>query len=291
MRNPTPRRGFTLIELLTVIAIIAILTAILFPVVAAVRESARASSCMSNLHQLYVSATAYKMDEGAYPPALMGYAEAHIPDATVPGGIRAEYYLQGTHSPAQIARPDRIIRGFLYNEQIKDSRVFRCPDNTPLTQTAAITVAYYPPKPPNWPAAYQWIGDRLTSLGCPSDANGVMDCWYEVPASDPRYLQPKYFYLWDSYDIGPRVLANGTRVAGVYDRHYTPDWTGITGATDMTAQLKYANPPADKTMLAWCTWHAAVAKVPTYTSITIAGNARKTDGKLILNHGANYFNQ
>jgi len=46
------KSGFTLIELLVVIAIIAILAAILFPVFAKARESARAASCKSNLKQI-----------------------------------------------------------------------------------------------------------------------------------------------------------------------------------------------------------------------------------------------
>jgi prepilin-type N-terminal cleavage/methylation domain-containing protein len=45
-------RGFTLIELLVVIAIIAILAAILFPVFAQARESARQTTCASNMNQL-----------------------------------------------------------------------------------------------------------------------------------------------------------------------------------------------------------------------------------------------
>jgi prepilin-type N-terminal cleavage/methylation domain-containing protein/prepilin-type processing-associated H-X9-DG protein len=44
--------GFTLIELLTVIAIIAILTAILIPTIAGVRESTNASKSISNLRQI-----------------------------------------------------------------------------------------------------------------------------------------------------------------------------------------------------------------------------------------------
>jgi prepilin-type N-terminal cleavage/methylation domain-containing protein len=48
----TSRRGFTLIELLIVIAIIAILAAILFPVFAQAREKARQAACLTNCKQL-----------------------------------------------------------------------------------------------------------------------------------------------------------------------------------------------------------------------------------------------
>jgi prepilin-type N-terminal cleavage/methylation domain-containing protein len=55
-------RGFTLIELLVVIAIIAILAAILFPVFAQARESARTTSCLSNVKQLSLGALMYVQD-------------------------------------------------------------------------------------------------------------------------------------------------------------------------------------------------------------------------------------
>ncbi len=54
--------GFTLIELLVVIAIIAILAAILFPVFAQAKESAKQSVCLSNLKQVGLAASLYSND-------------------------------------------------------------------------------------------------------------------------------------------------------------------------------------------------------------------------------------
>src|SRR5947209_7192066 len=58
----THRFGFTLIELLVVIAIIAILAAILFPVFAQARESARSVSCLSNMKQMGLALRMYSQD-------------------------------------------------------------------------------------------------------------------------------------------------------------------------------------------------------------------------------------
>ena len=67
------RTGFTLIELLTVIAIIAILVAILFPVFAAVRRSAQKSACGANMRQIVQALKLYKEQYEYYPRALYGY--------------------------------------------------------------------------------------------------------------------------------------------------------------------------------------------------------------------------
>ena len=67
------KAGFTLIELLVVIAIIAILAAILFPAFAKARESARRSSCSSNLKQLGITIMQYTQEYDEKYPQANGY--------------------------------------------------------------------------------------------------------------------------------------------------------------------------------------------------------------------------
>jgi len=70
-RSATP--GFTLIELLVVIAIIAILAAILFPVFARARESARRASCQSNLKQIGLGLIQYAQDFDGWTPGSVTF--------------------------------------------------------------------------------------------------------------------------------------------------------------------------------------------------------------------------
>jgi len=59
------RRGFTLIELLVVMAIIGVLTAMVFPVFAKAREAARKATCLSNLRQVALAMMMYMQDNDA----------------------------------------------------------------------------------------------------------------------------------------------------------------------------------------------------------------------------------
>ena len=70
------RRGFTLIELLVVISIIALLIAILLPVLGRVRFTAQISQCTSDKHQWGVLLNAYASDHDGW------YPQDNIPDST-----------------------------------------------------------------------------------------------------------------------------------------------------------------------------------------------------------------
>jgi prepilin-type N-terminal cleavage/methylation domain-containing protein/prepilin-type processing-associated H-X9-DG protein len=56
------RNGFTLIELLVVVAIIAVLVAILLPVLGKARQSAKLAVCSGHLHQLGLAGAMYTTD-------------------------------------------------------------------------------------------------------------------------------------------------------------------------------------------------------------------------------------
>jgi prepilin-type processing-associated H-X9-DG protein len=64
------RESFTLVELLVVICIISILITLSFPAIQGIKETSRASVCISNMRQLGIGLMAYSADNnGFFPPA------------------------------------------------------------------------------------------------------------------------------------------------------------------------------------------------------------------------------
>jgi prepilin-type N-terminal cleavage/methylation domain-containing protein/prepilin-type processing-associated H-X9-DG protein len=110
--------GFTLIELLVVIAIIAILAAILFPVFAQARDSARQSTCLNNLKQLGTGLMMYAQD----------YDET-LPSAPFKGGVG------GYFSHPQYREWGYSIWVVMLMPYVKNNGVFACP-NGPTTGTS-----------------------------------------------------------------------------------------------------------------------------------------------------------
>lgn len=106
------RAAFTLIELLIVVAIVAILAALIFPVFARARENARRASCQSNLKQIGIGLLQYSQD----------YDEVMIADWYGPTGNNAS-------DPASTANAGYKWMDAGY-EYIKSVQIFVCPTDS-----------------------------------------------------------------------------------------------------------------------------------------------------------------
>ncbi len=69
---PPARRAFTLLEIIIVVAILALLAAILFPVFSRAREKARAATCLSNYKQVGLAIHLYAQDNDDLSPVNGG---------------------------------------------------------------------------------------------------------------------------------------------------------------------------------------------------------------------------
>jgi len=110
--------GFTLIEMLIVITIMAILAALILPVVASAREGGRRATCLSNLRQLSAAFCMYTQD---YDERLPG-----------PGNIRfvgPVYWGQWVPGPPILCpRGARVEDGALF-PYVRHVQVYVCPSD------------------------------------------------------------------------------------------------------------------------------------------------------------------
>lgn len=101
------RPAFTLIELLVVVGIIALLAAILLPVISKAKEQGRATACLSNLRQVGLALQLYTQDNNNRLPVMY--------DAPV---------VSNSVTPTNLATIDRVLANYL-----DGAKVLRCPSD------------------------------------------------------------------------------------------------------------------------------------------------------------------
>ena len=165
-RSPSGRsRAFTLIELLTVVAIIAVLAAILFPVLAQGRRKARQMGCLSNMKQIGTALLLYSHDYEERLPAECWTPPVNGGDfATMPYDQQLLPYL-------------------------KNAPIFQCPEDTIARRGDQVWDGRYKArqKPRSYALANRLI-TRLDSSGAPllDDTTGAVGqplSAFEFPAS------------------------------------------------------------------------------------------------------------
>jgi prepilin-type N-terminal cleavage/methylation domain-containing protein len=276
------RNAFTLIELLVVIAIIAILAAITFPVVARAKDSAFRGSDMQNMNTLRSALQVYRVDQGGYPPALLGYVTLYSSGPNV----------------GQVIPADQL-KSYLYPKRVDSLETLR-----PSYERAARTVttlAVWPTQDPR-AAGSAPVFD--------ADGNGILNaaddnaCARQLfgPTQTVQRLDPvsntvinAQYYKVSGYDVATVKTPTGNRSElryalfwsgwGLGDATCSPSGTPGS-ALDDPRQLGYSDPP-ENTVVTWNSFFRqynadnTTQRVKFDIVLTLGGGARMSDSRNI----------
>jgi prepilin-type N-terminal cleavage/methylation domain-containing protein/prepilin-type processing-associated H-X9-DG protein len=129
LRTIRRKKGFTLIELLVVIAIIGILAAMVFPVFARARESARKAVCLSNVKNIALAIQMYLADNNDVLPPAEHRREVIDYFMSGPGGGTWEECELGDLNDAN----PYLRYAVILDEYTKNRDVWRCPSQRMIT--------------------------------------------------------------------------------------------------------------------------------------------------------------
>jgi prepilin-type N-terminal cleavage/methylation domain-containing protein/prepilin-type processing-associated H-X9-DG protein len=189
------KTGFTLIELLVVIAIIAILAAILFPLFANARMSAKRTACLSNIKQIGYSITMYADDNaGKYPDFA----------SDCPPGISSADW----DSPC-----GSLVTGLMWalRQHVKNAGIWMCPSGG---QRAFKSRTYVVPRgravENRWPQFVGWVKGMSTNYSGEALCYAYKsETWSAVGKTPMQFYQDAKaahvspLLLYDTYDPLP----------------------------------------------------------------------------------------
>jgi prepilin-type N-terminal cleavage/methylation domain-containing protein len=281
------QKAFTLLELLTVIAIIAILAAIIVPVYSRTKDSANRSSDIANMNALRSALQLYRVDQGGYPPQILGYATLYSSGPSIGQTI-----------------PATQLQSYLFPKRVQSIETLR-----PILNRAApiaLTTAVFPNQDPNAGAILDLNQDGAVTpaddvAGArqaygPADGNVCFSPVLQAVAAAARCgsLTAAQFYSVSGYDVAnTRIVGSSSfRTELRYARFWTnyaigtgSDPSGVYGqggSFDDPRQLGYNDPPED-TLITWNSYYRDFGSNGTLTpgrrdvALFIGGSARTFD--------------
>jgi prepilin-type N-terminal cleavage/methylation domain-containing protein/prepilin-type processing-associated H-X9-DG protein len=156
------KRGFTLVELLVVIAVIAILAAILFPVFARARALAHRTACLSNQRQLGAAIALYVQDHDERFPDFRS-------DPTCAANAANTAYWHDHFCCALHLSPGQIGFMSLLMPYVRSHDVGFCPSDTMNARDRSLTSYEFKP----------WLADGrgLADVPAPSSMAMLWEQW------------------------------------------------------------------------------------------------------------------
>ena len=184
-------KGFTLVEMLVVIAIIAILAGLLFPVFSVARGKARSTQCIANLRQIGMALQMYTMDYDDLYPWGVDPADMHATQIWSPF---PQWQAWIPYMPPVWTTMDPYI---------KNAQIWCCPSDTGW-QWLDVADVHLPTHPSSFEAygtsyfyrtevAFRHLGP--TSLQTPAEVNIFMDAvgrWH----GSGRHSKTRYNVLY-----------------------------------------------------------------------------------------------
>ena len=227
-------RGFTLVELLVVIGIIALLIAILLPVLSSARRSANTVKCLSNLRQIGTAMQMYAGDfKGAIPVVRQDYPD---PDITTMAITRYYWWDQITPYLARLNK-NTVDQTNQEMAEARQSVIWGCTEWVARMDVSFATEAFYPGYAMN-------LNPYYTPQSSTFDKTLAASRWYPyyvgryyklgavTSASDRMMVADAFLWILDARP------SSGTGVASLPGQPV--DWkNNYAGMTGQAGQMDY----------------------------------------------------
>lgn len=265
-------RAFTLVELLVVIAIIAILAALLFPVLSRAKEEGRKAACLNNFRQLHLAWHLYIEDNNGTMP----FNTFSVPTTGGPG----INWVGGWLSPrdeTDIAWRDNTNAVLLLKAEggigqyLNDARVFKCPSDRSVKKingilyprVRSVSMNVYMGMPflnvDGDPASWRYQRLEHVAAHPPRESGAVFIDTHEDSISVGLFnIEPPFVPWWDTF---PGSRHNGAATISFTDGHVICHrWTDERTRQPVTGKWLYGVKQEGNRDIRWMQECATLAK-------------------------------